>query len=79
MHVLPWMCSRARCPARRVQTPSSLVLDALHLNRQLMLAAPILALGLPTMVLLNMADLMEARGGKMDRWLWPRSWAVRLP
>ncbi len=43
-----------------------LVLDALHLNRQLMLAGPILALGLPTLVLLNMADLMEARGGKVD-------------
>src|SRR6201996_4860762 len=40
-----------------------LVLDALNLNRQLMLAGPILALGLPTMVLLNMADLMESRGG----------------
>jgi len=43
-----------------------LVLDALHLNRQLMLAAPVLALGLPTLVLLNMADLMEAQGGKID-------------
>ncbi len=43
-----------------------LVLDALNLNRQLMLAGPILALGLPTMVLLNMADLMEARGGAVD-------------
>ncbi len=43
-----------------------LVLDALHLSRQLMLAGPILALGLPTIVLLNMADLMEARGGKVD-------------
>jgi ferrous iron transport protein B len=43
-----------------------LVLDALHLSRQLMLAAPILALGLPTLVLLNMADLMESRGGKVD-------------
>src|ERR1700735_3891445 len=43
-----------------------LVLDALHLTRQLMLAAPVLALGLPTMVLLNMNDLMESRGGKLD-------------
>ena len=32
-----------------------LVLDALQLNRQLMLAAPILAMGLPTLVLLNMS------------------------
>jgi len=43
-----------------------LVLDALHLTRQLMLAAPVLALGLPTMVLLNMSDLMDARGGAVD-------------
>ena len=43
-----------------------LVLDSLHLTRQLMLAAPVLALGLPTMVLLNMSDLMETRGGVVD-------------
>ncbi len=43
-----------------------LVLDALHLTRQLMLAAPVLALGLPTLVLLNMSDLMESRGGLID-------------
>ena len=43
-----------------------LVLDSLHLTRQLMLAAPVLALGLPTMVLLNMSDLMETRGGVID-------------
>src|SRR5579875_3644429 len=43
-----------------------LVLDCMHLNRQLMLAAPILSLGLPTLVLLNMSDLLEARGGKID-------------
>ena len=43
-----------------------LVLDSLHLTRQLMLAAPVLALGLPTLVLLNMSDLMEARGGSLD-------------
>lgn len=43
-----------------------LVLDSLHLTRQLMLAAPVLALGLPTMVLLNMSDLMDARGGAID-------------
>lgn len=43
-----------------------LVLDSLHLTRQLMLAAPVLALGLPTLILLNMSDLMEARGGEVD-------------
>jgi len=43
-----------------------LVLDSLHLTRQLMLAAPVLAVGLPTLILLNMSDLMEARGGHID-------------
>src|ERR1700709_1235224 len=43
-----------------------LVLDATHMNRQLMLAAPVFSIGLPTLVLLNMADEMEARGGKID-------------
>ncbi len=43
-----------------------LVLDSLHLRRQLMLAATVLSLGLPTLVLLNMSDLMESRGGEVD-------------
>jgi ferrous iron transport protein B len=43
-----------------------LVLDSLQLRRQLMLAAPVLHLGLPTLLLLNMSDLMEARGGRVD-------------
>ena len=43
-----------------------LVLDATHLNRQLMLAAPVFSIGLPTLVLLNMADQLDARGGKID-------------
>lgn len=43
-----------------------LVLDSLHLTRQLMLAAPVLAVGLPTLILLNMSDLMAERGGAID-------------
>ncbi len=43
-----------------------LVLDSTNLARQLMLAAPILALGLPTLVILNLADDLKARGGKVD-------------
>jgi ferrous iron transport protein B len=43
-----------------------LVLDAVHMNRQLMLAQTVFSLGLPVMVLLNMADLLEERGGKVD-------------
>ena len=43
-----------------------LILDATNLGRHLVLAAPILDLGLPTLVLLNMADDLEQRGGKVD-------------
>jgi ferrous iron transport protein B len=43
-----------------------LILDATNLGRNLVLAAPILSLGLPTLVLLNMADDLAARGGKVD-------------
>ncbi len=43
-----------------------LVLDATHMNRQLMLAAPVFSIGLPTLVLLNMSDQLEARGGRID-------------
>ena len=56
-------CCAATCRARPKPDAVLLVLDSLHLTRQLMLAAPVLALGLPTMVLLNMSDLMDARGG----------------
>ncbi len=53
-------------PGTPVPDAILLVLDSLHLRRQLTLAAPVLALGLPTLVLLNMSDLMETRGGEVD-------------
>src|SRR5436305_3351582 len=43
-----------------------LVLDSTNLARHLMLAAPILALGLPTLIILNMADDLRNRSGKLD-------------
>jgi ferrous iron transport protein B len=43
-----------------------LILDSTNLNRQLALAAPILSLGMPTLIILNMADDLERRGGKVD-------------
>jgi len=43
-----------------------LVLDSTNLGRHLMLAAPILALGLPTLIILNMADDLRNRDGKLD-------------
>ena len=43
-----------------------LVIDSTNLSRHLMLAAPILALEVPTLVILNMADDLRKRGGKVD-------------
>jgi ferrous iron transport protein B len=57
---------RGRMPGTPKPDAVLLVLDSLHLTRQLMLAAPVLEVGLPTLVLLNMSDLMDSRGGKVD-------------
>jgi ferrous iron transport protein B len=43
-----------------------LILDCTNLGRHLVLAAPILSLKLPTMVILNMADDLKSRGGHVD-------------
>jgi ferrous iron transport protein B len=43
-----------------------LILDSTNLGRHLALAAPILSLSLPTLVVLNMADDLDRRGGKVD-------------
>ncbi len=55
---------------QRTDTPKPeavlLVLDSTNLGRHLMLAAPILALGLPTLVILNMADDLRNRRGKVN-------------
>ena len=43
-----------------------LVLDSTNLARHLMLAAPVLALRIPTLIILNMADDLRSRGGGLD-------------
>jgi ferrous iron transport protein B len=43
-----------------------LVLDATNLNRHLVLAARVIAQGLPTLVLLNMSDSLHSLGGSVD-------------
>ncbi len=43
-----------------------LILDATNLNRHLVLAARVIAQGLPTLVLLNMSDSLRAQGGSVD-------------
>ncbi len=57
---------RGRMPGTPKPDAVLLVLDSLHLTRQLMLAQPVLAVGLPTLVLLNMTDVMDSRGGHVD-------------
>ncbi len=57
---------RGKMPGTPKPDAVLLVLDSLHLTRQLMLAAPVLELGLPTLILLNMSDLMKSRGGLVD-------------
>ena len=43
-----------------------LVVDSTNLNRNLSLAAPVLALGIPTLIVLNMSDDLRSRGGLVD-------------
>jgi ferrous iron transport protein B len=43
-----------------------LILDSTNLGRHLVLAAPILSLKLPTLVILNMADDLKSRGGQVN-------------
>jgi ferrous iron transport protein B len=43
-----------------------LILDATNLSRHLVLAARVIAQGLPTLVLLNMSDSLRALGGSVD-------------
>src|SRR6201996_9032634 len=43
-----------------------LILDSTNLSRHLVLAAPVLSLGLPTLVILNMADDLDRGGGSVD-------------
>ncbi len=64
---------RVTCSVLRGEMPSVpkpdgviLILDSTNLARHLVLAAPILSLGLPTIIVLNMADALRERGGQID-------------
>ena len=54
------------CPGVPRPEAVLLVIDATNLSRHLTLAAPIISLGLPTLVALNMADDLRQRGGEVD-------------
>ena len=51
-----------------LRAPDALVLivDATRLESQLMLVEPVLELDLPTLLVLNMSDELEGRGGRVD-------------
>ncbi|MDE3002953.1 MAG: ferrous iron transport protein B [Gemmatimonadota bacterium] len=51
-----------------MQSPDALILivDVTRLENQLMLVEPVLEMGLPTLLVLNMADELDARGGSVD-------------
>jgi ferrous iron transport protein B len=61
-------CDVLRGRMKGVPRPDAilLILDAANLGRHLVLAAPVLALGIPTLVILNMADELKQRGGQVD-------------
>ncbi len=56
----------ARMPGTPRPDGVMLILDATNLGRQLALAAQVVALGLPTLVILNMADVLRSQGGHVD-------------
>lgn len=51
-----------------MRSPDALILivDVTRLENQLMLVEPVLEMDLPTLLVLNMADELETRGGKVD-------------
>jgi ferrous iron transport protein B len=55
-----------RMPGAELPDAIILVLDSNNLNRHLILAGRVIALGLPTLVLLNMADELHKQGGTVD-------------
>ncbi len=57
---------RGRMPEVCVPDAVLLVLDSTNLGRNLVLAAPMLALEKPILVVLNMADELRAGGGEVD-------------
>jgi len=57
---------RGRLPGVAKPDAVILVLDSTHLERHLTVVPPVVSVGLPTLVLLNMCDELEARGGAID-------------
>jgi ferrous iron transport protein B len=57
---------QGRVPDLRVPDALVLIVDSTRLESQLMLVDPVLAMDLPTLLVLNMSDELAARGGSVD-------------
>ena len=55
------------------------IVDATNLERNLFLTLQLLDMGTPMVVALNMMDMVEAAGDKIDIDMWPSSPRRRLP
>jgi ferrous iron transport protein B len=65
-----------RAPGLRVPDAIVLITDVTRFEQQLMLCEPVLELGIPTLLILNMCDELEARGGDIDEDLLVRELGV---
>jgi ferrous iron transport protein B len=67
-----------RMPGLRAPDALVLIVDSTRLESQLMLVEPVLELELPTLLVLNMWDELEERGGKVDDAALARRLGVRI-
>jgi ferrous iron transport protein B len=63
---IAWRVLRGEMPGVEKPDAVFLLLDATNLGAQLALTAPILALGRPTLILVNLADALHNGGGSLD-------------
>lgn len=61
-----WKVLRGEMPGVGKLDAVLLILDGTNLGPQLLLVTPILALGLPTLILVNLADALHSGGGSVD-------------
>ncbi len=61
-----WQVLRGQLPGVAKPDAIFLILDGTNLGAQLQITAPILALGLPTLILVNMTDALHHGGGSVD-------------
>ena len=67
-----------RMPGLRAPDALVLIVDSTRLESQLMLVEPVLELDLPTLLVLNMSDELDARGGRVDDDVLARRLGVRI-